>query len=721
VCVLWNDPFVDAAGANPLHTISKYGELMENNIEALFKPESVAVIGASAQEGKVGNIVLKQVINGNFRVYAVNPKGSTACGLPLYPSVLNLPEVPDLAVLALPAGPTVGAARECVQMGVKALIAIAGGFGETGEEGHALEMELAEMLRSSQTRLLGPNTLGVYYPAGGLDTNFLPYERMRRPSKGNIAVLSQSGSAAMGELDIASMTGASISAFAGFGNRLDVNENELMDYFADDPETDVIALYLESFAAPQGFVDCCRRITPHKPIILLKAGRSEAGARAVQLHTGSLAGSDRVTDGVLKQIGVLRAYDTQEWLDVARALAFSRPIDGRRVAVLTNGGGWGIIASDYIESTNRGIGASLAVLSEETKSRVARVALPYAALRNPIDLTASLNNEMCDVALSALQDDPGVDVILFTMGYQPPAVDEKLTDIIIERAKTGKKPIVVVPIGSDIVVKAMQKFNAAGVLAYDNIWSGVRAIDYLARRGDFLRKINAVKDEAPSQPEGVAKKPRQLIAGVPAAEDEVKAALNGLGIQVPRSIVLRAGEELPSVSLTYPLVVKICSADILHKTEKKGVVLGIKDRAELEAAVKDMRSRFESGDILIEEMEGRGIEMIVGLVRDSTFGLSIMCGLGGTTTEIFQDVAFRKLPISRQDADEMLRELKSHALLEGFRGMKADRAGFVDLLLKVSQLGVMYPDDILQMDLNPVIVQADRAVAVDAKLLWVKK
>lgn len=694
---------------------------MGNNLEALLRPASVAVIGASAQEGKVGNIILKFAIKGNFRVYAVNPKGESACGLPLYPSILNLPEVPDLAVLALPAAPTLSAARECVQMGVKAVIAIASGFGETGEAGRALEVQLAEIIRGSNTRVLGPNTLGILVPAIGLDTNFLPMERMRRPTQGRIAVLSQSGSVAMGELDAQSFTGASISAFLGFGNRLDIDENELMDYFADDAETDVVALYLESFADPQEFLACCRRIIPRKPVVLLKAGRSEAGARAVQLHTGSLAGSDRVTDGALRQVGVIRTYDTQEFLDAARAFALAQPIFDRRVAILTNGGGYGIVASDFIESTTPGIGAKLAVLSDETKKKVASVALPYAALRNPIDLTASLNNEMCDVALSALQDDPGVDIILFIMGYQPPAVDEKLTDIIIQRAKSSKKPLIVVPIGSDVAVNAMRQFNDAGVLAYNNIWRGVRAVDFLARRGDYLRKHKTGAEKTAPQPAEGEKTLKHLQPGVAVAEDEVKAALRELGIRVPKSVVLRAGHKPGAVPLAYPLVVKICSAEILHKTEQKGVVLGIKDQAELEAAVNDMRTRFPAGDILIEEMEGRGVEMIVGLVRDPTFGLSIMCGLGGTTAEIYQDVSFRKLPISRQDAGEMLGELKAHALLEGFRGIKADREGFIDLLLKVSRLGEMYRDHILQMDLNPVIVQAEKAVAVDAKILWLKE
>ncbi|TLN06558.1 acetate--CoA ligase family protein, partial [bacterium] len=403
----------------------------------------------------------------------------------------------------------------------------------------------------------------------------------------------------------------------------------------------------------------------------LKAGRSEAGARAVQLHTGSLAGSDRVTDGALRQVGVIRVYDTYELLDAARVLAFLPPIYDRRVAVLTNGGGWGIIASDFIESTGRGIGARLAVLSEETKQKIASTAVAFAAVRNPIDLTGSLNNAMCDAALAALQDDPEVDVILYTLGFQAPAVDEGLVDIIIHWAKNGKKPLIVVPVGSDIVLSAMQKFNAAGVPAYTTIWRGVQAIDTLAKRGEILQKIKAM--QADVAPVAATTPQPTLLAGVPVAEHEVKAALRELGVNVPKSITLHAGESVTPVPLNYPLVVKISASDILHKTEQKGVLLGIRDQAELEAAVADMRSRFATGDILVEEMEGRGMEMIVGLVRDSTFGLSIMCGLGGTTAELYQDVAFRKLPITRRDADEMLRELKGHKLLEGFRGIKADR------------------------------------------------
>lgn len=685
-----------------------------NNIEALLKPRSIAVIGASAQEGKIGNIILSQLAQTNFKVYPVNPKAGHACGLRVYASIEELPEVPDLAVLAVPAEPTLTAARACVQMGVKAIIAIASGFGETGKEGKMLENELADIIHGTGTRLLGPNTLGVLDPASGLDTNFLPPQRIRKPAKGKIAFLSQSGSAAIGELDAASMCGAAISAFVGFGNRLDIDENELLDYFANDEETSVIALYLESFADAGAFLQRCRRIVPHKPVVLLKAGRSEAGAKAVQLHTGSLAGSDRVTDGTLRQSGIIRAYEPQQLFDYARALAYGKTSAGRRVAVLTNGGGWGIVASDYIESQQNGIGAKLAALSVETQQKLASIALPFAALRNPIDLTASLDNQMCNAALEILQEDAGVDIILFVTGYQPPAVDESLTAIIQHWALHGEKPLVPVLIGSDVAMEAMQTLNRAGVPAYPSIWRGVQALEVIARRSDALLKFQ--KPAAEETPLPVITS--NLTPGKPVSEAYIKQALSEIGIPVPRFKLLPWEGKPDSQGLKYPLVVKVNSASILHKTEKMGVVLNISDKKALATEVEQMRQRFPCEEILIEEMQSSGVEMIVGLVDDPTFGLAIMVGLGGVKAELYQDVVFRKLPIDEDDADEMLRELKGHAILEGFRGIQADRKTLVKVLLSLSQFAQQYDGKIQQMDLNPLIVQPEGVVAVDAKLLW---
>lgn len=692
---------------------------MRDGIDAFLSPKSIAVVGASPQKGKVGNIVVKQLLGKGFTIYPINPKGGTILGVPVLHSLQETPEAPDLAVLALPAEVTVPATAECVRRGVRGVIAIAGGFGETGEAGRALEAQLAETIRGSNTRLLGPNTLGVLAPATGLDTVFLSPDRFVRPGPGSLALISQSGSAVLGELDAAATHGMTISAFVGLGNRLDVDENELIDYFAAAPDTSVLGLYLESFADASGFLASCAKTVDRKPVVLLKAGCSESGARAVQLHTGSLAGSDRVTEGALRQVGVARVHDCEELLDVGRALAYSRPLDGHRIAVLTNGGGWGIIAADFIEARDRRIGLRLAELTPETTEKLAKVTLPFAALRNPIDVTASAGNQMFADALEILQDDPGVDAILCCFGYQPPAIDDRLTEVLCQLGRTGKKPIVIVPMGSGPAIQSIRQLEAARVPAYPSIRRAVRAIQALAERGEYLRRTSAGRRRSVSTP---SSEPPAILSsyrpGVPLAEDEVKAILRGQGISTPRSVVLEKGVLPAALPLDYPLVLKVRSATILHKTERGGVMLDIQDPRQLETAVDEMRTRFPGEDLLAEEMVPEGVEIIAGLVSDPTFGLSIMCGVGGVLSELYRDVAFRRVPIDRDDAVEMLGELKARALLEGFRGIKASREAVIDLLLKISSMGHELAEVLDQMDLNPVIVHEDGAVVADAKLLW---
>lgn len=715
---------------------------MSNGLRSLLHPESVAVVGASPHEGKAGNIIMKQLLGGNYRVYPINTRGDLVCGIQSYKKLSDLPETADLAVIALPAEATVAAVRECVAQGVSAVIAVAGGFGEAGETGRALERELKESIQGSQTRLLGPNTLGVLAPRHGLDTIFIPPERLRRPALGSIALISQSGSAVLGELDAAAFYGVTVSTFVGLGNRLDVEENELLNYFAGDQNSSAIGLYLESFVDPAGFLDLCRQVTPHKPIVLLKAGRSEAGARAVQLHTGSLAGSDHVTDGILRQVGVHRAFDSEELLDIARVLAYARPLKGRRVAILTSGGGWGIVLADYVESKDRGIGGQLATLRPETERRLAGIAFPFAALRNPIDLTASVTTDMAAAALEILQDDPGIDVILCCLGYQVQALDDRINGVLSHWGKNGKKPLIVVATGSETSIQGIRELEAAQMPAFPTGWRAVRAIDALARRGEYLQRLESkghdskrgrqgnklAQDAAPEvgrtqesaafsgAPTGINRTVSYRL-DTPLTEDQVKAMLRAHGLRTPRSIILPNGQLPPEISLSFPLVVKVRSAFILHKTERKGVVLNVLDWGHLEGVVLEMRARFPGEDLLVEEMEPKGVEVIVGLVDDPTFGLSIMCGVGGVLAELYRDVAFRGVPIDRSDAEEMLAELKGAALLQGFRGIEASRESVIDLLLKVSALGEELLGQIDQMDLNPVIVHDDRAVVVDAKII----
>lgn len=690
---------------------------MKTGIDSLLNPDSVAVFGVSEQVGKAGNSVVNQLMEGNVRVYGINPKGGTLYENTIYRRVDDLPEVPDLAVIALPAAAVPEAARACVERGIGALIVIAGGFGEVGEEGRKLEQRLKDVVAGTHTRILGPNTLGLLVPRIKLDTIFLPASHLRRPSPGNIAIISQSGSGVMGALDVGAFYGVGLSAFVGLGNRIDVNENELIEYFAQDPSTAAIGIYLESFDDAEKFIEVCRKVSPEKPIVLVKAGRSSAGAKAVALHTGSLAGSDRVTDGVLKQIGVIRAYDDEDLLDKTRTLAHAKPVSGRRVVSVSGGGGVGVLIADYVEAKENGIGASLAKLDPDTEARLARIAVPYASVHNPIDLTPSVTREVFAETLEILQDDPGVDVIIMGLMYHTAMRDDKLTEKICYWGKNGKKQLIVAAVGSETTMQAARQMAAAGVLALPSFRRAVKAVDVLGQRAEYLRQMASQKAAYP-MPAGLEASfvPEH---GVPLAEDEVKDVLRRRGIDTPKSIILSKGQ-LPAaeIPLPFPLVVKIRSADVLHKTEQKGVVLNIKDQETLEQTVADMRSRFPGKDLLLEQMEPSGVEVIVGLIEDDTFGLSIMCGIGGVLAELYQDVTFRRVPISPLDAGNMLSELKAHALFEGFRGFKVNRKALIDLLLKVSSLGRDLKGHIDQMDLNPIIVREDKAVVVDAKIIW---
>ncbi|MDI6895527.1 MAG: acetate--CoA ligase family protein [Bacillota bacterium] len=715
------------------------------NLDAFFAPRTVAVVGASRDPAKIGHLVLKYLLESDARVYPVNPSAGEILGRPCYPDLASIPEDVDLAVLAVPAPATVEMVRQCVEKGVRAIIGQASGFGETGEEGRRLEEQIKGILSAvpaeRRPRFLGPNTLGVYVPRRRLDTTFTLRERSPRPGPGDIAFISQSGATAVCIMEAAASLGVGLSAFAGIGNKLDVDENELLDYFAEDPHTRAIAFYLESFRDGRGFLERCRRITPHTPVVVLKTGRSAAGARAAALHTGSLVGSDRVVEGALRQVGAFRAYDEEELVDMARALGHGRPLPGKRVAVLTTAGGLGVIATDLLESRERGAGLELATLSEQGRGRLRSALVPFAAVENPVDLTANSSNEHYAASLEVLEAEAGVDAVLCVMQFQSPFVDDRLAGLIMDRFHHGPKPMVVVTIGGELSQRGLRQVVGAGVPAYPSLRRAVRALAALYERGLYLSRqrpgpeapaATAAGHPSPLACAGqAADDPRKMVRpGVPLAEHQVKDLLATYGIPVPPRLVLQPGDAsrpgngsgrggaLPPGNLPfpYPVVVKTSAPDILHKTELGGVRLGIRDRDELDEALAAMGARFPGKTLVVEAQEPPGVEAIVGFIHDATFGPSLMVGLGGIFTELYQDVAFRVAPITAADARDMIQQLRGGHLFDGFRGIRAGREALVSVLMGMSRLAEDLGDHIEQMDLNPVIIYPDRAVVVDAKL-----
>ena len=462
---------------------------MRDKLDSLLRPRSVALIGASANPAKLSHVALKNLSKGKFKLYPVNPKESSILGLKCYPSVKDVPGRVDLALISLPASASVEPVIECVNKDVGVVIVTASGFKESSSQGKKLEDRLMKIIRGSKTRLLGPNTMGVFVPSIGLDTLFIPREKSKRPGSGSIAMLSQSGAVSVSFLERAATAGIGISACVGLGNKSDLNENEMMRYLASQRETKCIAIYLESFSDGREFVDIARKVTRVKPVVVLKSGRTASGTRAAKSHTGAVASSsDLMVDGVLKQAGVVRVYDEEELMDVAKALAYADHIDGERICVVASAGGFGVIGADYVESREHGAGLSMANLSVRTRNEMRKVVPRFSSIANPVDLTAGVTNEMYDRVLSALQVDPNVDGIMMSLELQPPNITKGLIRIAERRSWFKGARIVVSAFGGDQTEPMLREFEKRRVPAYPTIWRAVRALAALSERGLYLKR-----------------------------------------------------------------------------------------------------------------------------------------------------------------------------------------------------------------------------------------
>jgi acyl-CoA synthetase (NDP forming) len=459
------------------------------DLKRLFNPKTIAVIGAGPREGNIGRIIFERLIPSLRKLFPVYPGAGEIMGYRTFPDVAALPDGIDVAVVATGAAAAVAAAAACADKGIPFVIIVAGGFGETGRAGLELEKRLQRIAGSFATRILGPNSLGMFVPGERLDTIFVEHGDKALGSGGGVAFISQSGSVGVEALGLASNTGYGMRVFVGLGNKCDLDELDFLDYFGRDPETTCLAFYLESFEHGRLFLESARRVAIDKPVLVLKAGRTAAGARAVGSHTGRLAGADAVVSGAFRQYGIQRAVDDEELCDASKCLALLPPAPGHRLAVLTPAGGFGVMCADYVEADQRGIRLSLAQLKPHTVRRLRTASFPFAACDNPVDLTASADDAMFGRCLEILLDDEGVDMVICLALFAPPAISDNLIQEIADRARRNPKPVITVTQYGPFTDLYLRRFHDAGVVGFPSISRAVRAARFLVERARILAAL----------------------------------------------------------------------------------------------------------------------------------------------------------------------------------------------------------------------------------------
>jgi len=685
------------------------------SMKAFFEPHVVAVVGAGRQRGKIGSEILHNLVTAGFSgtLVPVHPTASEIEGLTAYARVVDIPQAVDLAIVAVPASLVIGAVDDCIAKNVRAICVISGGFSECDAEGRAREAMLVERVRRAGCRLIGPNCMGLLNtdPALRLNATFSPIY----PPAGNVAMSTQSGALGLAILDYARRLDIGISSFVSVGNKADVSSNDLIQYWADDPRTSVILLYLESFGNPKKFSEIARRVGRTKPIVAVKAGRSNAGSRAAASHTGALATSDAVVDALFRQAGIIRTERLEELFDVAALLSHQPVPHGNRVAILTNAGGPGILAADACEAN----GLELTSLSESTRARL-RTFLPAAAsVGNPVDMLASAPAEHYARALATILEDDQVDSVIVI--FIPPLVTDpgEVARAIAESARdVDGKPVLGVFMRAEGAPPALSPipcyaFPESAALALARVTSYGRWRARPVEAPPILDRIDRVGIRA-----AVDRVLRRGGGWTTAEEAATLLSAAGINCAVAR-VAKNLDEALQAASaIGYPVALKALGPALLHKTERRAVCLNIADPASLRAAHADLTTRFadEMTSVLVQEMVPPGVEMIVGALQDPLFGPIVACGTGGVLVDLLADTTFRLHPVNESDAREMIDELEGSRLLRGYRGAPAaNEAALRDTLLRISELVTVAPE-VRELDVNPVVVTESTACVADVRI-----
>jgi len=694
-----------------------------NALAHVLRPASIAVIGASRRPGTVGAAVFRNLLAGGFAgpVYPVNPKATVVHSVLAYPTVEDVPGSVDLAVVAVPAACALDVAAQCGRKGVRALVVLTAGFGETDGEGRDRERALLRLCRTTGMRLIGPNCIGVVNtdPSVGLNATFGP----GMPPPGRVAFASQSGALGLAAIREAQRHGIGISSFVSMGNKADISGNDLLQYWESDPKTDVILLYLESFGNPRKFARIARRVGRTKPIIAIKSGRSAAGARATASHTGALvAAADVTVDALLRQAGVIRAETIGGLFDVAALLATQPIAKGNRVGIVTNVGGPAILCADACEAN----GLVVAPLASETTARLRALLPAETSVANPVDMLAAGTAEQYRQAIGLVASDPNIDAVI-AIFIQPLATElADVADAIATAARDDHgKPILAVFMSADASPASLRD-GAVKVPVYASPEPAAIALAQAARYGAWRARPSADL----GRPDGIRRDEAAAIVATALgrgedwlAPDDVAALLGCYGLPVAEQRVVGSARDAvkAAADLGGTVAVKAIVPGLLHKSDKGAVALDLHGRDPVYMAAAGMAEQLAAeghppAGFVVQRMVDDGVEMIVGLVQDPSFGPVLACGAGGTTAELIQDVSVRLTPLSERDPSDMVRELRTYPLLTGYRGTPpCNVAALEEILRRLATLAEDLPQ-VIEMDCNPVKVRQFDATIVDARI-----
>lgn len=693
-------------------------------LEKFFNPKSIAVIGASRDPQKVGYSILNNLHRFGYKgdIFPVNPKASEILGMKTYQRVTDVPSDIDLAVIVIPSQFVLDELTECAEKGIDSAIIISAGFKETGGEGTTLEQKLKERAKELGIRVLGPNCLGIINTSENLNATFaagmLP--------KGSIAFFSQSGALGIAVLDWAIGNRIGFSKFISLGNKADLTEIDFIEYLSMDSETSVILGYIESVEDGKRFLDVASKATRIKPIIMVKSGGTAAGARAASSHTGALSGSESVFNAVFRQAGIIHANGIEELFELAKVFSTLPLPKGNRLTIVTNAGGPGILAADASEKSE----VTLSSLTSETINNLKGVLPKNASLYNPIDIIGDATSERYSVALQATVKDPNVDGLLVILTPQAVINVEETAKEVINVFKGDSKPILAVFMGEESVRRGVEilKENHIPNFSYPEpaVRSFKKMVEYYNwknRPEETIPRFDVDRETVRGILKGARERGQYTLE-----EMEVRKILECYRFNFPVSLLATTSKEAirAAEGIGYPVVMKISSPDILHKTDVGGVKIGLKTPEDVEDAFFEVTTnakKFMPGvyirGVSISEMVTGGKEFIIGVSVDTNFGHIIMFGLGGIYVEVLKDISFRITPLRRSDASEMIREIRSYPLLKGIRGEKpVDVNSIEEGILRISQLVVDFPD-IIELDINPLIVkqEGEGSVILDARII----